>query len=420
MCLALLCLALLAGCRGGDAGGDVDGKRTVRLFILFLSTQQNDFYRWAEETFEARNPGTDVIIEQFPGSSLKDFEIKLRLRFASRHEPDLVMANENVIAPLATLGLMDRAPSYIVERVETNSLNEMAKRAPYVDGVCYGIATDAAWQVLFYNKDHFREVGLDPERPPQTWEELIAYADRLAVRDRTGKVVRAGFSLRKTGFKPGTAEKWFTFLYSAGGRAFDDDGTRALFNSPEGRRALDLYQTILARDIDDVTHEGDQGGFGQGTVSMFYREVHVIRWLRENHPQMDFGVAPLPEGPLSISSGGAYTMGVAKRSKHRDVAWRFIEFLTSDEAYSRYVAIGGVLPMIRSVAESPAVQQDTLLQVFLDQPARSPGHFPHVQRAAEITGAYLERHLYGLMTRDEFLTRAERDVNAILAANRRE
>ncbi|HYE57169.1 MAG TPA: extracellular solute-binding protein [Rhodothermales bacterium] len=416
--LLVLCLLLIAGCRGEETGGDVNGKKTVRLFILFLSTQQNDFYRWAEQTFEARNPGTDIIIEQFPGSSLKDFEIKLRLRFASRHDPDLVMANENVIAPLAKLGLMDRAPSYIVERVQTNSLNEMARQAPYVDGVCYGIATDAAWQVLFYNKDHFREVGLDPERPPQTWDELIQYADKLTVRDRAGNVIRAGFSLRKTGFKPGTAEKWYTFLLSAGGRPYDEAGTRAMFNSEEGRRALDLYRTILDRKIDAVTHEGDQPGFGQGTVSMFYREVHVIRWLRETHPEMDFGVAPLPRGPLSISSGGAYTMSVSKRSKHRDVAWRFIEFLTSDEAYSRYVGIGGVLPMIKSVAESPVVQQDTLLQVFLKQPVASVGHFPHVQRAAEVTGAYFERFIYGLMTRDEFLAKAERDVNAILAANK--
>ncbi len=244
------------------------------------------------------------------------------------------------------------------------------------------------------------------------------YADKLTIRDRTGKVIRAGFSLRKTGFKPGTAEKWYTFLFSAGGRPFSEGGTQATFNTPEGRRALDFYRTILDRKIDAVTHEGDQPGFGQGRVSMFYREVHVIRWLRETHPEMHFGVAPLPAGPYSVSSGGAYTMSVAKRSAHRDVAWRFIEFLTSDEAYSRYVSIGGVLPMLKSVAETPAVQQDTMLQVFLKQPVASPGNFPHIQRAAEVTGAYFERFIYGLATRDAFLARAERDVNAVLAPNR--
>ena len=415
--LLLVALVLFAGCGGAR---EAPGVKTVRLFILFISPQQAEYFRWAERTFEARNPGTDVIIEQFPGTSLKDYEIKLRLRFASRREPDLMLGSDNVIAPLARLGLLDPAPETIVRRVETNSLNDLVRRAPYVADTCYGIATDAAWQALYYNKTMFRAAGLDPERPPATWPELLAAADRLTVRRRDGSPERAGFSLRKTGFKPGTAEKWFTFVFSAGGAPFSPDGTRATLNTPEARAALDFYQSVLDRRIDSIGLEGDQQGFGQGRVAMFFREAHVVRWMRENHPDVDFGVAPLPAGARSRSSGGAYVMSVAKASKHRDVAWAFIDFLTTDEAYGRYVAIGGILPVMRSIAERPEVRADSQLAVFLKQPAASPGNFPLVQRASEITGAYLERFLYGLMTRDEMLARAERDVNAVLEANRDE
>ena len=414
---ALALLAPLGGC-GGDRAAR-PGVKTVRLFILFLSPGQADYFRWAEQTFEARNPGVDVVVEQFPGTSLKDFEIKLRLRFASRREPDLMMANENVIGPLAGLGLLDPAPAVIRRRVETNSLNEMVRRAPYVADTLYGIATDAAWQALYYNKAHFREVGLDPERPPRTWDELLAYADRLTVRAPDGRPTRAGFSLRKTGFKPGTAEKWFTFVSSAGGAPFSDDGTRATLSTPAAREALAFYRAVLDRRIDSIDLEGDQGGFGQGRVTMFFREVHVIRWLRETHPEIDFGVAPLPAGQGgSVSSGGAYVMSVARSSPNRAEAWGFVEFLTSDEAYARYLGVGGILPTLRSVAERPEVQADSALQVFLRQQVASPGHFPLVQRASEITGAYLERFIYGLMPADEVLRRAERDVNAVLEANR--
>jgi len=386
---------------------------------LLISSQQVDFFRWAEATYEAQHPDVNVIIEQFPGSSLKDFEIKLRLRFSSQKEPDLMAATDYMLTPLARLGLLAEAPETIEQMVQQNSLNEMAQRAPYIDGRLYGIVNDAGWQALYYNKAMFREAGLDPERPPQTWDELLDAADRLTIRRSDGTIERAGLSIRKTGFKAGTAEKWYTFLFSAGGQPFSDDGTRAAFNSPEGRDALGLYDTVLFdRHIDSVTQEGDQQGFGQGRVAMFFREIHVVRWLDEYYPDLDYGVAPLPSRAGSVSSGSTNFYAVSESTEHKDEAWRFIQFLMEDEAYSRYVSIGGVLPLTRSVAESPPFTADSVMQVFLSQEVRSPGAFPMVPRASDIMGGYLEQFAYGRIEADELLERAERDVNAVLARNR--
>ena len=391
----------------------------LHLYALFISTQQADYFRWAEATYEAEHPDVDIVLEQFPGSSLKDFEIKLRLRFSSHQEPDLMVSADNILAPLARLGLLAEAPDYIEQMVQQNSLNEMVRRQPYVDGHLYGIASDAAWQALYYNKAMFREAGLDPERPPQTWAELLGDADRLTVRRPDGTVLRAGFSVRKTGFMAGTAEKWFTFLYSAGGQPFSLDGTRATFNTPAGRSALGLYKTVLFdRHIDSVTHEGDQQGFGQGRVAMFFREIHVVRWLKENYPDLDYGVAPLPRDVASISSGGTNQYAVSEVSPHKAEAWRFIQFLMGDRAYGRYVSIGGVLPMTRSIASKPPFSTDPVMQVFLKQEVRSPGSFPMVSRASDVVGGYVEQFAYGRLGIDEALSRAETDVNAVLAPNR--
>jgi multiple sugar transport system substrate-binding protein len=204
--------AVLMGCGNGPPARMPDGRIPVRVYLLLISTNQVSYYEWAEQAFEAENPGIDVIIEQFPGVSLRDFEIKLRLRFSSRQAPDLFHVNENVAAELASLGLLAPAPPEIVDLIESNSLNELVRTAPRFDSLYYGIVSDAVWTALYYNKDHFREAGLDPERPPQTWDELIEYADRLTQRRADGKPVRTGLSLRKSGYKVGTAEKWLTFL----------------------------------------------------------------------------------------------------------------------------------------------------------------------------------------------------------------
>lgn len=414
----LLALALCAGC-WGDTQAEADGRTPLRLFVLLISSQQVDFYRWAEETYEAQHPDVNVIVEQFPGSSLKDFEIKLRLRFSSRQEPDLMASSDFMLLPLARLGLLAEAPDYIEQMVEQNSLNEMIRRAPYVDGRLYGIATDAGWQALYYNKAMFRDAGLDPERPPQTWDELLDTAERLTVHRPDGTVERAGLSIRKTGFKGGTAEKWYTFLFSAGGQPFSSDGTRATFNSPEGRDALGFYETVLFdQHIDSVTQEGDQQGFGQSRVAMFFREIHVASWLDEYYPDLDYGIAPLPARARSVSSGGTNLYAVSEATEHKEEAWRFVQFLMQDEAYSRYISSGGGLPMTRSVAERPPFSTDPVMQVFLNQEVRSPGAFPMVSRASDVMGGYIEQFAYGRIEADDLLERAERDVNAILAPNR--
>jgi ABC-type glycerol-3-phosphate transport system substrate-binding protein len=330
-------------------------------------------------------------------------------------------AEEVVIAEYAHLGLLAPAPPYIEQMVQSNSINEITRRAPYFGNTCYGITNASVWSALYYNKQMFREAGLDPEHPPQTWDELLAYADQLTIRREDGTPIRAGLSLRKTGFKRGTAGKWFTFLYSAGGRPFSDDGTRSQFNSAAGRAALDLYRTVLFdKKIDAVALEGDQQGFGQGRVAMFMREAHVIRWLGEHYPDLEYGVAPIPAKTRSLSSGGSYVWVVSKDAPHQDAAWRFIEFLMQDEAYARYAAVAGIIPTMRSVAARPPYSEDPYLQAFLAQPVAPTPSFPRIGRASDILGAYIERFCYGRIGAEEMLERAQRDVDALLARNRRQ
>ena len=418
---AALTATLLLGCQTGTDTASPDGRAPVRVFLLLISTKQVEYYRWAEQTYEARHPNVDIIIEQFPGSSLKDFEIKLRLRFSSGQAPDVFFAEEKVIAEYARLGLLAPAPPAIEKMVQENSINAMTRQAPYIDGTCYGITSASVWTVLYYNKQMFREAGLDPEQPPRTWDELIDYADRLTVRRPDGTPERAGFSLRKTGFKPGTAGKWFTFLYAAGGQPFTADGTASAFNSEAGRAALDLYHTILfEKQIDAVELEGDQQGFGQGRAAMFIREAHVVPWLAEHYPDLDFGVAPIPAQATSLSAGGSYLWVVSKDSPQQEAAWGFIEFLMSDDAYNRYTALGLILPATRSVAAQPRYRDDPYYSVFLDQQVAPPTTHPRVGRAEDIIGGYIERFCYGHIGAEEMLERAQHDVDALLARNRRQ
>jgi multiple sugar transport system substrate-binding protein len=411
----LVALLVLGGCTDSDPAYGPAGKKKIHVYLLLISTKQVDYYQWAEETFEARNPDVDVVIEQFPGSSLKDYEIKLRLRYSSGQAPDVFINRSGLLSELVSYGLVEEAPPFIDSLRVNEGRTPTIRDAPVIGGTAYGMTASASPMVLYYNKDMLRAEGLDPAQPPRTWDELVRYAERLARYDASGNLTRAGFSLRKRGYQPGTAGKWLTFLYSAGGQAFDARTREARFRSAAGEAALGLYDEILfGKNLDAIDLQGDQQGFGQEKAAMLLREVHVVRWLKENYPSLDFGVAPVPRRDTSLSYVNPYVWTVSSQSPHPTTSWRFIDFLMSEEAYARYASIGGVVPVTKSVAARDEFADDPNLRVFLDQQMKAPEVFPRVNRAKAILGAHIERFSYGRTGVAETLRRAEVNVNALL------
>ncbi len=410
---SLLVLFFLAGCRTGIDRSE-DGRTPVRLFLLLISTGQVEFFDWAEAEYEARHPDVDIIVEQFPGTSLKDYEIKLRLRYASGQAPDVWSLRENEMTTFVEQGLARPAPDYIAEIVRTNSINDLIRQAPVFNDTLYGIVHHAGWTMLYYNRAHFREAGLDPDRPPRTWDEMLDYAERLTVHRPDGSVERAGISLRKSGYKPGTAEKWLSFFYSAGGIPFNDTGTDSYFNSEAGRAAFQFYRDVLDRGYDSTDLEGDQRGFGQGTVSMFIREDHVIDWLAQHYPELDYGVGHIPvrdTANTSYSSGGAFPFVVSNQSAHPEAAWRFLAFLFEEDVYARYIELVRAQPNYLHVARRPAYWDDPYLSVYRTQPVRVPPKFSHDKYSLERIGEYVERVSYGRMSVDEALRRMDEEID---------
>ncbi|MEZ4699466.1 MAG: extracellular solute-binding protein [Rhodothermales bacterium] len=413
--LVVLFLILLAGagCRGGSAPAS-DGRIPLRLYLLLINTGQVAFFDWAEQEYEARHPDVDVIIEQFPGTSLKDYEIKLRLRYASGQAPDIWSLRENELTTFVENGLVRPAPEAIARIVKENSINDLIRLAPVFNDTVYGIVHHAGWTMLYYNRAHFREAGLDPDRPPRTWDEMMDFADRLTVHNADGTLERAGISLRKVGYKPGTAEKWLSFFYSAGGVPFNEDGTDSYFDSDAGRAAFQFYRDVLDRGYDDVTFEGDQRGFGQGRVAMFIREDHVIAWLTEHYPDLDYGVGHIPSRDstyTSYSSGGAFPFVVSNQSAHPDAAWQFLEFLFEDDVYLRYIDLVHAQPNYLSVARLPQFWDDPRLSVYRTQPVKVPPKFSHDKYSLERIGEYVERFSYGRLGIDETLRRMNEEID---------
>lgn len=193
--------------------------------------------------------------------------------------------------------------------------------------------------VLYYRRDLFAAAGLDPDRPPQTWEELVGVAQKVA------NPAKGIFALA---FPTGTQAAYgmFSYLSSAGARIVEQDAAgdwRAAFDSEAAVDAFAFVDSLLRMRVSKEGREGPVAYRGadigvrweNGRVAMMFSYLGSGELTRAN-PQL-IGVAPVPSGPTGISSAevNARMFGLFAGQKDpaiRRAAWEYIKFMSSREA----------------------------------------------------------------------------------------
>jgi len=346
---------------------------------------QDPYFNGLAREFEELHPEIDVVIERVTGGSWTDFEISLLNDYWNGTPPDVARINDGWLGRFIGAGLLERAPEDLAEYLDSQPVSDEMKAPLRPGGVTYGVIHAATWQSLFYNKDHFREVGLDPERPPRTLDELLEYAKKLTVYDEKGNIVRAGLSLRKSGYAPGIGMKFFDYYFSTGGEIVDESGRHCLLNSDAGVRALQFYLDCLyTYRVDGFEVVGDTEGFANGTVSMYYRDPWVIKYLADNAPQIDYGIANICADAISSSNGGFYPFVVATGSHEKELAWEFIRYVIQPDRMAEYARTEMQAPYDSVAAQYPEFAQNEKFSAFLQQPNVKP--FPDIPHQNEVQG----------------------------------
>ena len=249
------------------------------------------------------------------------------------------------------------------------------------DRQLYGLPSNVDVRLLYWNKEHFAQAGLDPEQPPATWEQLREVAVRL-----TRGSARAG--LERLGFHPGEGQaSLHTFAWQSGGGFQSTDGKTATLPQAPNQEALQ-WLVELARDqggwpaataFRNTWKSGSQHPFLSGQLAMQYQ---LDGWPGEvvarHRPDLAFGVAPLPvrqdgDPPLTWSGGYSYVM--ARQAQHPELSWDLIKWLVSeagwtagcDGALARARAGGGVY--LPGMTGQPALDRHLSARYATDRPA---------------------------------------------------
>ncbi len=198
-------------------------------------------------------------------------------------------------------------------------------------GNVYVVPQNLDFRGIGYNKVLYAEAGLDPEAPPQSWAELVQYAQRLT-RVEGDRVTVRGFA-NSYGTGGGTAQQFLWFLRQTGLTEFDHETFTSNLLQPSAFEALQTLQDLWEAGQNAMPILS--GGFAQGREAMRYLSPSNIRSMVAYDPHiMDrVGLFPPRRSPEETPVAHMFANGLAipSASKNKDLAWEWIALLTSDD-----------------------------------------------------------------------------------------
>lgn len=191
--------------------------------------------------------------------------------------------------------------------------------------------------VMFYNKDLYREAGLDPEKPPTTLKEYGEHAKAISALGKDG-VSGTYFGGNCGGC---TLFTWFPSVWAGGDQVLSADGTESLLASDTAKDVYAVYKDMvdsgaIGNGTKDETGATWTGPFQEGKIGVMPYPATLLSTAAET---VDVGVAPIPgpDGGESTFVGGD-GIGISKDSKNEAAAWNFLSWLTSEDAQVEVLA----------------------------------------------------------------------------------
>ena len=225
-------------------------------------------------------------------------------------------------------------------------------------GKTWGIPFQRSTIVMYYNKDAFRDAGLDPEKPPATWDELAAMGKKLVKTNASGQVDRWGVMIPSTGYP-----YWmFGALTMQNGQVLmNGEGNETYFGAPATVEALtywlDLGKTYKVMPEGTIEWGTLRQNFLEGKTAIMWHSTGNLTVVKKK-AGFDFGVAMLPAKKRRGTPTGGGNFYIFKKTtpEERKAAMKLIRFLTQPERTAEWSMKTGYLGTRPEAYETQALQ----------------------------------------------------------------
>jgi len=401
----------------GEAEAPAEEGMAESLRVSSVAGAMHDVLVSLAEQYMDENPGVTVTVEDEPEGGV------FQALIAAGNQPDLVvtslgpalgqLAADNALVPLEDLSgfqeLLDRVDPAIVEQFSGHN---------------YYIPIGADVTLMIYNKQLFEEAGLDPENPPQTWDEFLAAAEAI---DNLGPDIYGTVFWNEALAFGGWYWNMLQPIYLNANQGecllVNRLGTDIVFDDPECELDAFFEFTKAAQQFAPLTMETN---FFSRKIGMWPQYGYSWEPNLETAADQamvigeDVGVAPVPvpnEGETSFTTYGGRALIIMQTTPERQArAWDFLQFLMEEENNWQFITELGYLPTLITLREDPYFQEPAR-QVFIEvlENGLLPQQFSTAETVAnEVQAVYQQTVVEGELTSEEAVEQAAEQARAAL------
>lgn len=292
-------------------------------------------------------------------------------------------------------------------------------------GKTWGVPFQRSTVVMYYNKDAFKEAGLDPNKAPQNWAELKEAAHKLTKKDANGNVMQYGIQIPSTGFAYWMLQ---TFTTPNDVLLANEAGTQVTLDNPKVIEALEYWVNLAKEGV----HPKGVVEWGTTPKDFMEKKAAIIVTTTgnltniKNNAKFDFGVAQIAGNIRKGSPTGGGNFYIFKNApkEQQEAAFKFAQWITQPERAAHWSMDSGY------VAVSPAAYNTPTLKkygedfpaalVARDQLPVSVAEFSthENQRVTKTLNDAIQAALNGTKTPAQAMKDAQREADRILRSYR--
>lgn len=353
--LLLACLAFFAtGCFGGgsSSGSSSSSPTTITMWGLFETSQNMQPFIQA---YEQSHKGVQI---QYTEKDVTTYESDLLNALASGTGPDIFYIHndwlpkyENKLTP-APAKAATGYQTFSVKDYE-DTFADVASEDFINNNQVYAVPLDLDTMVLYYNKDILGSNGIAV--PPTTWDQLSADAQKIAQSNSSGYFTKSGAALGTSTNIERAQDIMYLLMLQDGTQPYNSDNTTSTIdqsvsasstssgNQFPGAQALTYYTSFAnpyAPNYDwNAQSDYSLDAFSEGKLAMTYGYYYDRATILQKSPNLNFGVAPVPQPSLNqnlVNFSNYWGYAVSKQTKHPNTAWDFLNSITTKDSLEAY------------------------------------------------------------------------------------
>ncbi len=302
--------------------------------------------------FEKQNPDIKVVQQTFP---YENYNTKVASSVPSGKGPNVINLYYGWLPNYIKSGYLQPLPKDMFNYKEIEDEFLQLVNAAKFDDKYYALPTAVRSLALFWNKDLFKEAGLDPENPPKTIEELVEYAKKLTKTDAGGNYLQTGVTLELRA----QVHHWLreVLIRQFGGAPYSEDGTKVTYNNKAGYDALKFLTDLQLVEKVGMPNfmTNDVTAFKSGAMGMTIDGSFRLGTL-DKIPELNYGVTEIPVlNGEKFNFASFWANGITKftEGKELEASVRFLKYLTSEEVMGKWLKAIGELPAKKSLVSNP-------------------------------------------------------------------